>query len=109
MESNGVKVGAQNTDILHPGRKASVESDAYGGPKCSSNIFSNDEAKNTMGHTTVDVPVEESLADIGMKVINVVIHMECGGELSWVNSLGEIWPTQSMDKWVDWLTNPSSL
>ena len=34
--------------------------------------------------------------------------MECDGEASWVNSLGEVWPTQSVDQWVDWLTNPSS-
>ena len=34
--------------------------------------------------------------------------MECDGEASWEKSLGELWPTQSVDQWVDWLTNPSS-
>ena len=52
--------------------------------------------------------MEEDLDDIGMKTRNVVIHMECDGEASWVKSLGEVWPTQSLDQWVDWLTNPSS-
>ena len=52
------------------------------------------------------ISVEEGLAYIGMKTINVVIRMECGGEASWVNSLGEVRPTQSVDQWVDVLTNP---
>ena len=56
---------------------------------------------------TVGVPVEEALADILMKARNVVINMECDGEASWVKSLGESWPTQSVDQWVDWITNPS--
>ena len=44
--------GARNTDILHPGWKLAVKSDAYGRPKWSSNICSNyDEATNVMGHT----------------------------------------------------------
>ena len=34
--------------------------------------------------------------------------MECGAEASWVNLIGELWPTQSVDQWVDWITNPSS-
>ena len=34
--------------------------------------------------TTVGAPVEEALADIGMKSQKVVIHMECYGEASWV-------------------------
>ena len=38
--------------------------------------------------TTVGVPVEEDLDDIGMKTRNVVIHMDCDGEKSWVKSLG---------------------
>ena len=38
--------------------------------------------------TTVGLPVEEYLADIGMKTRNVVIHMECDGEASWVKSIG---------------------
>ena len=49
--------------------------------------------------------MEEDLDDIGIKTRNVVIHMECYGESSWVNSLGEVWPTQSVDQWVDYLTN----
>ena len=32
-----------NTVILHPMRKLAVERDAYGGPKCRSNIFSNED------------------------------------------------------------------
>ena len=58
--------------------------------------------------TTVGITVEEALAYIGMKTINVVIHMECGGETSWVKSLGEVLPDQSVNQWVDWSTNPSS-
>ena len=54
------------------------------------------------------IPVEEALADIGMKTINMVIHMEFDGEAYWVKSLGEVWSTQSVDKWVDWLNNQSS-
>ena len=38
--------------------------------------------------TTVGLPVEEDLDDIGIKTINVVIHMECDGEVSWVKYLG---------------------
>ena len=56
--------------------------------------------------TAVGVPVEESFDDIGMKAINGVIHMECDGEAYWVNSLGEVWSTQSVDQWVYWITNP---
>ena len=52
--------------------------------------------------------MEEALDDIGMKYINVLIHMECDGEASWVKSLGESWTTQIVDQWVDWITNPSS-
>ena len=48
----------------------------------------------------VGVPVEEALAVIVVKSIKVVIHMECYGESSWVNYLGEVWPTQSVDQWV---------
>ena len=58
--------------------------------------------------TTVGIPLEEDLDNIGMKTRNVVIHMECDGEASWVKLLGEAWPTQSVDQRVDWLTNPSS-
>ena len=56
--------------------------------------------------TTVGVPVEEALDDIGMKSINVVINMECDGEAYWVKSLGELWTNQSVDQWVVWITNP---
>ena len=56
----------------------------------------------------VGIPVEEALADIGMKTRILVIHMECGGEASWVKSLGELWPTQSVNQWVNWLTNQLS-
>ena len=59
--------------------------------------------------TTVGVPVEEALNDIGMKARNVVIHMECDGEELWVKLLGEVCPTQGVDQWVDWLTSPSSV
>ena len=57
--------------------------------------------------TTVGITVEEALADIGMKTRNLVIHMECDGEASWVKSLREVWPTQRVNQWVDWLTNTS--
>ena len=38
--------------------------------------------------TTVGVPVEETLAGIGIKSRKVLIYMECGVEASWVSSLG---------------------
>ena len=38
--------------------------------------------------TTIEIPVEEALADIGIKTRNVVIHTECDGEASWVKLLG---------------------
>ena len=59
--------------------------------------------------TTVGIPVEEDLADIGMKTINVVINMECDGEAYWVKSLGELRTNQRVDQWVVWITNPSSV
>ena len=34
--------------------------------------------------------------------------MDFDGEASWVRTLGEVWPTQSVDQWVDWLTDLSS-
>ena len=55
--------------------------------------------------TTVGVPVKEALDDIGMRYRNVVIHMDCDGKASLERSLGELWPTQSLDKWVDWINN----
>ena len=51
--------------------------------------------------STVAVPVEEALADIVMKYRDVVIHMECDGQSSWIRSLGEVCPTKSVDKLVD--------
>ena len=33
--------------------------------------------------TTVGIPLEEALVDIGMKSRYVVIHMECDGEAYW--------------------------
>ena len=47
--------------------------------------------------TTVGVPVDNALDEIGMKSRNVVIHLECGVKASWVMSLGELFPTQSVD------------
>ena len=38
--------------------------------------------------TTVGVPVEEDLDDIGMKSRKVVINMDCDGKESWV--VGEV-------------------
>ena len=58
--------------------------------------------------TTVGIPMEGALADIGMETRNLVIHMECDGEASWVKSLGEVCPNQSVDQWMDCITNTSS-
>ena len=42
--------GAQKTDVIQPIQKVAVESDAYWGPKFSSNICrNNDEVKNEWG------------------------------------------------------------
>ena len=43
------------------------------------------------------MPVEEALYDIGMKYIHVLFNLECDGKESWVTSLGELWPNQSVD------------
>ena len=40
--------------------------------------------------TTVGVPAEEDLANIGIKARKVVIHMECDGEAYRVNSIKEV-------------------
>ena len=56
--------------------------------------------------TVVGVPVEEALADIGMKDINIVIHMDFYGEASWVKYLGELWKTHIVDQLLDCITNP---
>ena len=58
--------------------------------------------------TTLGIPVEEALADNGMKSRKVVVNLECDRKSSCVRSLGEVWPTQIVDQWVDWLTNPPS-
>ena len=55
---------------------------------------------------TVVVPVEEALDYIEIKSRKAVIYLECDGKASWVRSLGEVRPTQNVDKWVDWLINP---
>ena len=39
---------------------------------------------------TIGIPVEEALDDIGMKIINVVIHLDCDSEAYWVKFLEEI-------------------
>ena len=39
-----------------------------------------------------------SLAYIVMKYINVVIIIDSDGMEYWVRSLGEVWPTQSVDQ-----------
>ena len=45
--------GAQNTGIINPSRKATVESDTNAVPKCSFKICSNDDiAKKLMEHTS---------------------------------------------------------
>ena len=59
--------------------------------------------------TTVGMPVEDDFDYIGIKNRNVVIHMECGGEPSWLKSLGEVWPNQILYQWLYWITNPSSV
>ena len=42
--------------------------------------------------------MEEDLVGIGMKSIKVEIHMEFDGKASWVISVGELLPTQSVDQ-----------
>ena len=54
----------------------------------------------------VGVPLEKDLVGNGMKSRNLVIHMECDGEASWVLSLKILCPTQSLDQWVGWITYP---
>ena len=36
---------------------------------------------------TLGIPAEEDLADIGTKTRNVVIHMDCDGDASWIKLL----------------------
>ena len=55
--------------------------------------------------TNSGILVEKDLADIVMKNRNVVNHMDCDGDASWVKSLGELWPTQSVEQWLDCITN----
>ena len=59
--------------------------------------------------TAVGIPVEEALNDIRMKSRSMVICVDCAGEASWVKFLGEVWTTKSVDQWLDWITNPSSV
>ena len=33
--------------------------------------------------------------------------MECDGEASWVKLIGEVLTAQSVDQYLDWITNPS--
>ena len=58
---------------------------------------SSDPERSVAVITTVGIPVEGKLAGIGMETINLVIHMECDGEASWVKPLGEVCPNQSVD------------
>ena len=44
------------------------------------------------------------MGEIEIKARKVVVHIDCDGEKSWVISLGEVWPTQNLDKCVDWIT-----
>ena len=44
---------------------------------------------------------------MGRKKRKVVINVKCYGKLSWVRSLVEVWPTQRVYQWEDWITNPS--
>ena len=53
--------------------------------------------------------MEEALNDIRMKSRSMVIRVDCAGEASWVKFLGEVWTTKSVDQWLDWITNPSSV
>ena len=63
---------------LHPGQKEAAESDTYGGPKCRSNFFNNDdEATNVMGHTIQITWVEKW----GIK--NIVDDVLLYGRKSW--------------------------
>ena len=48
------------------------------------------------------------MAGIVMKSRKVVVHTDCDGEASWLRSLVEVWPTQIVDQWMDWITNTSS-
>ena len=45
--------------------------------------------------TTVVVPVEEALTDIGINPRNLVIDIQCVGDISCAMLLGEGWPTHS--------------
>ena len=58
--------------------------------------------------TNVGVPAEEDLFDIVMRSRKMVIHMECYVKAYWVMYIGGVWPTQSVDQWLNWLTKPPS-
>ena len=53
--------------------------------------------------TTVGVPVEEDLDDMVTKSIKVVINIDYGVDISWVRSLEELWPTQTVYHNIDCL------
>ena len=56
LTNSGGRGGAQKTGIIHPGRKVSVEIDAYEDPKFISTICSNDnEAKKMEWYTLAKV------------------------------------------------------
>ena len=52
--------------------------------------------------------MEEALDDIIIESRKVVINIDCDGEVSWIRPLEEVWSNQSVDQWIDWLTNPLS-
>ena len=42
-----------------------------------------------------------------MNARRAVIHLECYGKEEYINSLEEVWRTQSVDQWLEWLTRPA--
>ena len=55
----------------------------------------------------VVVPVDQDLENIGMHIRKMLVHMEFNYNIPWIRSLKELWTTQSVDQWVDWITSPS--
>ena len=55
----------------------------------------------------VVVPVDQDLENIGMHIRKMLVHMEFNYNIPWIRSLKELWTTQSVDQWVDWITIPS--
>ena len=66
MASSGIRGVTRKTGILHPGQKLAVEGDDYGGPKCGSNIFINDD-ESTYGWDTLSK--ERGLTNFASKII----------------------------------------